>query len=316
LAAVRDPWRTLLMHYAVLEDLESTSEELKERVVTSVARMKAAVSNLISLLAAADALPPQYLVVVNFSSFDLDDSDTLRRLKILKLCRLQEKRSNQEIAKATREIDEIVQRFSKDGKLETPDTQLIWIQDFVDKATHSFDEKWNSMPITYDASEFSDFFIQEAEHSIGHTLMSHFLRSTNPDPMRFSDLTETIVAHLNFQERPKALVVNALVSSVIGPRFVPVIPFDGHGTTDDDVIALALTLISHTDPILILAEIAARIGDGDAAAAVQAALDALATITSSAKALLVFAHEFTQPDYLQSTEIDVRTAIASKLGLG
>jgi hypothetical protein len=312
LASVGDRWRTLLAHYAILKDLKSTSEELKEHVVTSITRDKNAVASLISLLAAADALPPQYLIVVNFSSFDLDDIETTRRLKIMKFCATQEKRSNQAIVKASQAIDEIAQRFSKDKNLETPDAQLTWVQEFVDVAASVFDEKRFSLPITYDGSEFMDFFMHPV--SIGNLFISHFLTSQESDPVRFRALTEMIVAHLNFQERPKALAVNALISSLIGPMFVPDIPFDGNGTTDDDVLALALTLVSYTDPLLILAEIAGSIRDGDPDAAVQAAVDAIAALTSSARAVLSFAYEFTAPEYLPDPANAIRAAIARKFG--
>jgi hypothetical protein len=129
-----------------------------------------------------------------------------------------------------------------------------------------------------------------------------------PDPLRFRDLTRTIVVQFSFTEPAKAVVIAALVSALVGPMFLPELALDGPGTSSDDLIGIALLLLSRTDPIHILEDIA-DIVPADPAAAVARALEALSALTASADSVLAFAHQFTTPAHLTERASAVRAAI-------
>jgi hypothetical protein len=309
---VSKQWRMLLIQYAVLEDLKNTSENVRERVVSVIMPEKIVISSILSLVASIDGIPPQYQIVVDFSTFNLDSPEVMADLRLLQWYRSHAMWLNQVILQVRAHIKELENLSLANDDRDVLEGQMDWLCSFVERMAASLDDRRHCLPEGYPCFEFLDFFMHP--NSLGKPIMTHFFTAQKSDPVRFRDLTRTIVTQFSFTEPTKATVIAALVSALVGPMFLPDIPIDGIGTDSNEVIGIALLLLSRTDPIHIVEDIAELV-PADPHAAVGRAREALSTLTSSADAVLLFAYQFTSPAYLTQRANAVRAAIGGILGL-
>jgi hypothetical protein len=89
---------------------------------------------------------------------------------------------------------------------------------------------------------------------------------------------------------------------------------DGTGTLDVGVFNFGFDLFVHDDPIVLLAILCNHSSPEDLPGSIFAAAEALKTITSGWKTILIFAYRFTSPEYLPQNLNSVRTALGDFLG--
>jgi hypothetical protein len=309
---VKKQWRLARVNYTELQALVLSSDVLRVRILAIIGKMKASISSLISLCATTNVVPPQYLAVVDFGSFNLNSSEMKEDLKVLQRHIDWSQKLNRSVRMSCNTIFGVGKMYSDGGSLATADAQLRWLQEFVEKSCRLFDGGRYCVSDDVSVPEFLEFF--EHPDSIANPILVHFFTSQKPDEVRFADLTQTIITQFDFQQQRDALIVNALMSALVAPMFLPEVQFDGPGSVKNDEIRFAIVLLGHTDPLQIIAEIADHV-ESDYDAAIARSLAVLGAFTSSAPLVLAFAYKFTLPAFLPSRGKEVRLAIGRALNL-
>jgi hypothetical protein len=313
LAVISHTWRDLLQWHACLADLESTSKIERVRVEAQITSAQTAAAALIALLVSADAIPAPHVPVVNFASFDINSAELLNAAGRLKSAARRGSRCLIAIANLSSSIANTARAYAKGGQFESPELQIQRLYDFIADASEWLDRKRNCIAAGFDGAPFADHFMHP--ESMANLVVVHFLAQENHNADGFREFTQLIVQQNNLADHATAIVGNAVLTQLFAAPFAPTIVFDGPGTVDDAVIALALELVAIDDPIALLAAIGDAAPADDPAVAVRIAGEALAALTSAGSLVLRFAHDFTSPQYLTERGRAVRVAIEKFLGI-
>jgi hypothetical protein len=301
LHSVQRLWRQCLQLHFTINILKQKS---RERVSEAIAKAKRSVSDLMSLLASCDAVPRTFLAVVNFKSFSIQPTDLVKADSVAQACEAAAERTRIVMLQTLDRISEIRNTHERGGHLDTPEAQMTFLHAQVRSWSEHCDLEHGCLKIGCDPIEFFDFFSHPV-NSITSPLIVHFLKEENQTLEGAKAFIERIIGQFNFRDEHVRQVVNALVSTFLGPRFTPPLKFDGPGTDDTELLSFALDLVIILDPTALLG----LIGD----AGIHKAADALKTITSSWKDLLQFVYTFTWLIFLNQRMNTVRSALGQFL---
>jgi hypothetical protein len=304
LHSVQRLWRQCLqLHFAI----NILKHKARERVSDAIAKAKRSVFDLMSLLASCDAVPRTFLAVVNFATFSIQPAAIVRADTAAQACEAAAERTRRAMFLTLDRISEIRSAHERGGRLETPEAQMAFLHSQVKSWSEHCDLDNCCLRIACDPIEFFDFFSHPV-NSITSPLITFFLKRENQTLEGAKAFTERIISQFNFRDQQTCMVVNALVSRFLGPRFMPPLKFDGPGTDNTEVLNFALDLVIVLDPTALLGLIADR---GDTG--IQKAADSLKTITSSWKDVLQFINDFTSPMYLNQRMNAARSVLGQFL---
>jgi len=287
-------------------------QERGDRIIEKVSEAKRVNSDLMSLLASSDAIPPRFLPIAEFSAFALQPAFLDQTDPIVRACVAAAGHSQDDLSQLLDAIKKIKGTREKGGDLEAPEAQIGAMHDLLDGWAQStrWDPETCSLKVAADPVQFFDFFGHPI-NSITHPLFAHFQKDQTIEGAKH--LVTHIIHQLNVKEPRSQQVLNAIVVAFLGPSFVPEVALDGPGTEDPGLLGLALELVMIQDPNALLALIESKADPQNLISGVQKAADALRVITTSGTEILEFVYQFTIPEYLNERMKAIRGALAQFL---
>lgn len=270
--------------------------EFNKLINEFIKKNKITVANLVSLLASIDAIPVNYVPVVDLKSMDVPNDFIAQTIPMCSL-----------ITKKIVELQEQTSRnftlLSDTAKLFGDTTADDWLQiqiTFFNDTLHtflpSFDQQTHCISQGADFDKFHDFIFHPSNPI--YDISKKFI--DEPDKESYWHLVHAIIETFKVDQND-ILLVASVCSACIATFAIPDIKYDGLGTEKDEETQNAICLLAMTDPMQCMIYINS-IGTRNAAIALQ-------SVTSAWKSVLSFIYDFTNDEIIAQELIGVRSSI-------
>jgi hypothetical protein len=258
-------------------------KELLQGVHRNMAKARTTISMVVSLLASSGAIPPEYLLIADFTYFDLSFEGIVAKDATLGRIQAAIKLLTQTSVKIEC-ICDTGNRYVKYKHVDVFEQQISALRQVLDSYRPEYDRQLHSIRASGDSHEFLDFVHHPG--SLGYPLMEAF--EQDKSPVQFTEFVLAFLSEFRIADADDTQLLSAVITHSVGPQLLPDVKADGTGTLDTELLNFALELFACDDPLRLLGLIGRKIEGNDAVGAVRLASNALKTLTSSWKEVLRF----------------------------
>jgi hypothetical protein len=255
--------------------------------------LRAVVAKLLCFLAAIDAVPPTVVPSVTFPVFSASQivAADPRALKLRSL-----------IPRFRKLINETAAIVAEAAAFPADEIQPATLHTLLGQCRVGLDVGSRMLAASFAPTALLDFFRHPGSRA------NRFLRAflDRPTLENFQQISEKVVHEFGIQSFDECLIINAALSADFAALGSPVVKADGPGTDDGSVLGFAFDLFANHDPLVLLRSITDRVDLEDVRGGIQAVADALRTLTSGWRDILVFVFEFSNEQYLSGKMTSVR----------
>ena len=297
-------WRTL---WKMDLSLVKTEKKLHKLLVPKFEAAKTTIARLMSLLASIDAFLLSQVPIVNFQPLTLTREQLIAQDPVCKAL-ADRCESLRKLGDTLYDQVRMVSNLKEwKGGLDSSDGQKMELVRCLRECRYETVD--GSKCVRVIACPFGFMDILYHHQSKVHAHVQKFLGARDKNYAAFAELEKSIAGFCGLEATLDRAVLNGILLASFGVMCKPDVKADGCGTMDDDVLAYGLELFLWSDPMRMLLAMAQRIDGQSVEAGVAEAVEALKTITSSYKELLMFVYEFTSPEYLGEKETEIRNEL-------
>jgi hypothetical protein len=297
LSQVADLWHVILRYEL---QIESVMLEIDGCVRLRFDELRVVVAKLLCFLAAIDAVPLTVVPSVTFPFFSASQivAADERALKLRSL-----------IPGFRKLIDETRAIVADIAVFPGEELQAATLHTLLGQCRVGLDVGSRMFAAGFAPTTFLDFLRHPGSRA--NTFLRAFL--DRPTLENFRQISEKVIDQLDIRSFDECIIINAALSGEFASLCSPAVKADGPGTDDESVLRFAIDLFVNHDPLVLLKSIADRVNLEDVRGCVQAAADALRTLTSGWQDILVFVFEFSNEQYLSGTMTSVRFVLGQFL---
>jgi hypothetical protein len=307
LRSVTEHWKSARRYDDIVYFLKS---EIANHISATFSKTKATVCHLCALIVSMDAIPLEYIPVVNFGLLTLspDEISTSSEACMTHSGRLGLYACLRD--QSLREISEISTKFSTNNIPDPPETQRPLFHQLIANSLPDYDDTATCMKVGTSPDNFHD--LVRHPNSIAFQVVNAFCQAPTADGFR--DLTPALVRLFAIQSAPECGLIGALLSNLFPVLQIPEIRADGPGTEDAQVCDFAFEMFVNDDPIVLLRILTDQVMNDDFPDSLRTAADGLASLTSGWKEVFLYVFHFTAPECLSAKMNSVRYALGRFLG--
>jgi hypothetical protein len=294
---VSDLWHVILRYEL---QIEFVMLEVGRCIRLRLNELRAVVAKLLCFLAAIDAVPLTVVPSVTFPIFSASQivAADQRALKLRSL-----------IPGFRKLIDETRAIVADIAVFPGEELQAATLHTLIGQCRVGLDVGSRMFAAGFAPTAFLDFLRHPGSRA--NTFLRAFL--DRPTLENFRQISEKVIDQFDIRSFDECLIINTALSGEFASLCSPVVKADGPGTDDGNVLRFAIDLFVNHDPLVLLKSIADRVNLEDVRGCVQAAADALRTLTSGWQDILVFVFEFSNEQYLSGTMTSVRFVLGQFL---
>ena len=265
-----------------------------------IRKNKITVANLISLLASIDAVPINYIPIVNFTA--LDESNEVIAKRSQKASHLTQKilRLQEDTSVKYEQLSSIPTMYARTGpedisiQSEIIKNMLLSFLAYYNKETYTLDKE------NIDFSEFFDFIFHP--NNVVFNDANNFLSQPNKD--NYWQLFSSIVSTFSLEQN-QIYMLYFVFSACVAPIALPLdIKYDGLGPRTEEEYNIGIEILSTTDPLSCLQLMQSDVRN--IAAAVQ-------SFTSMWKTVFGYIFDFTNPEITPPGLVQTRNLVEKLL---
>lgn len=303
LVEVSELKRSIKMNNLFCNVLNKKKENIINRDIRSTCLK---ISNLISLLCSIDAVPLNYIPVVDFSSFVLDRSYFEYNCKGCYAISLKINQFQQNILMMKQAISNISEKY-KDNE-ESYYIQLSEFHTLLGKYRLSYDQDYRCVDYAKDCSSFNDFL--NNSNTKAYTLKKKFLEEQTDTS--FYELVKGLIREYEIQSEEEEYLIHSLCSIIITSSLIPPVYFNGCGIEDTDELLFGIKLFSVFDSINLLKIISEHfIDEEDPKVIVNKTSEIMKKLSPNYRQIFLQIYDFSIQEYIPSKLQKIREEIGT-----
>ena len=276
--------------------------EINKIIKEGIRKNKITIANLVSLLASIDAVPVNYIPIVNFNALD-ESNDTISKKNpnsVFLTHKILEYQGQTSCNFQT--LTALSKNYSANQTGDDHAAQTAYIKELLQSYASSFNRE--TLTLSTEGIDLSNFFdfIFHPTCLVNKEATQYMENSKTPE--NYWKLFDAVSSTFSLESDDIALLY-AVFSSIIADQSLPVIKFDGEGTDKEEDQLNAIQLLAITDPLEGLRFIN-QVG-------VKPISTSLEYFTSSWKEVLTYFVDYSHSDLTPSALLETRDSIRETL---